>query len=207
MSQIAGKKLLCGVGLNDTNEPVFGFYEDGSRWWCPFYGCWYNMLRRVSGKYDTFRNESYKKVSATEDFLLFSKFKPWMKDQPWEGNTLDKDILGDGTLYSFETCCFIPNNVNVFLTGLHTTTERAYGVSFKPKTGNWLARVFYKGQHYNLGTYANKYKARAAYVKSKLELFEEVKVEYNLPENIANAVIEKYQKAYDEAILYSLKGE
>lgn len=203
----AGKKLLCGIGLNDTDEPVCGTDEEGNRWWCPYYSCWYNMLRRVSGKYDTFRNESYKKVTATDDFLLFSKYKPWMKDQPWQGNTLDKDILGDGTLYSFETCCFIPNDVNVFLTGLHTTTERAYGVTFKPKTGNYLARVYYKNQHYTVGTFGNKYSARAAYVKKKLEFFDEVITDHKLPDHISQAVINKYQKAYDEAILYSLKGE
>lgn len=203
----AGQKLLCGLGLNDTTDKVFEVFPDGTKWWCPIYSCWYNMLRRVSGKYDTHRNESYKKVSATDDFLLFSKFKPWMQEQAWEGNTLDKDIFGDGTLYSFETCCFIPNDVNVFLTGLHTPVERVYGVTYRPKTGNWMARVYYKNEHHTVGTFANKYSARAAYVKKKLEFFNEVIIDHKLPDHIAEAVINKYQKAYDEAILYSLKGE
>lgn len=205
MSQRAGQKLLCGIGVNDTTDPVFGVDGDGNRWWCPYYSCWYNMLRRVSGKYDTYRNESYKKVSATPDFLRFSQYKPWMKNQDWEGKTLDKDILGDGTLYSFETCCFIPNDVNVFLTGLHTPTERLYGVSYRPKTNSYIARIFYKGHNHTQGIFKNKYLARAAYVKGKLKFFEDVVKDHNLEDRIAQAVIDKYQKAYEEAILFSLK--
>lgn len=203
MAPRPGMKLLCGVGINDTTDPVYINYKDGNKWWCPYYSCWYNMLRRVSGKYKTKKNESYKETKATEDFLRFSKFKPWMMSQDWKDKTLDKDILGDGTLYSFETCCFIPNEVNVFLTGLHTPTERLYGVSYRPKTDNYVARVFYKEQHHALGTFSNKYTARASYVKKKLEFWEEVVVEHKLSEEIANAVRKKYQTAYDDAIRLS----
>jgi len=203
MAPRPGMKLLCGIGINDTTDPVYINYKDGNKWWCPYYSCWYNMLRRVSGKYDTKKNESYKETKATEDFLRFSKFKPWMVSQKWEGNSLDKDIFGDGSLYSFETCCFIPDDVNAFLTGLNTSSDRLYGVSYRAHSDVYTSAVRYKGILNHMGCFPNKYLARASYVEKKLEFWEEVVVEHKLSEEIANAVRKKYQTAYDDAICLS----
>lgn len=36
--------------------------------------------------------------------------------QDWQGKELDKDLLGDGKLYSPETCIFVSHAVNMFTT-------------------------------------------------------------------------------------------
>lgn len=96
------KKLVCGVGINDSEYPtsLFGV-EEGSRkllWRCPYYTTWHNMISRV---YSGHKNcSAYHDVVVCEEWLLFSNFKSWMETQDWEGKELDKDIFGDGKLYS-----------------------------------------------------------------------------------------------------------
>lgn len=45
-----------------------------------------------------------------------SKFKEWFDLNYIDGWELDKDILGDDSIYSPETCCFVPRIINVFIT-------------------------------------------------------------------------------------------
>ena len=97
------KKLVFGVGHNDMPH---GQASVGGK---KYYTTWTNMLKRC-----------YKEnlgAKVCDEWLTFSNFKAWMEKQDWEGKHLDKDLLGDGTLYSPETCCFLPPKINSFLVG------------------------------------------------------------------------------------------
>ncbi len=206
MSYKAGQKLLFGVAINDTDEPVMSS-KGGVRWVCPKYARWYDMLRRTVGKHVTPKNQVYSNTGVSEDWLKFSFFKSWMSSQDFVGKHLDKDILGDGSLYSAQTCCFIEPDVNAFIAGMNTPVERLYGVSLRKDLNKYRALVTYKENRFLGQLRDNKYVARMDYLEEKLKFFSQVVDEFSLEDNIANAVIEKYQKAYDEAVLYSLKGE
>lgn len=108
-----------GIGILDADyqivkyEKVEGVVKNKSV--CPYYSKWHSMLSRCYSSSSLKRNPTYKGCVVHKDWLTFSNFKSWMEKQDWVGKVLDKDILGDGTIYSEDTCTFIPSRVNNFV--------------------------------------------------------------------------------------------
>lgn len=72
------------------------------------YTTWYNMLRRCySGEYS-----SYIGCVVCSEWHNFQKFAEWFYINHIEGYQLDKDIVGDSTIYSPSTCIFVSAEVN-----------------------------------------------------------------------------------------------
>lgn len=113
-------KLVYGIGVNDADYYVLATENfNGKRkitWRCPYHLVWSNMLKRVYNPTYQLNNQTYRDVKVCEGWLTFSNFKSWMGEQDYEGKELDKDLLGDGKMYSPETCCFLPRSLNLFLT-------------------------------------------------------------------------------------------
>jgi len=112
---IKRNKLVCGVGINDVDRPVYTKDLDGKYKICPFYKVWKSMLVRC---YDeNFHHKlTYEDCYVVEAWLRLSNFENWMKNQDWEGKELDKDILKPGNKqYGPETCVFITHDLNSFL--------------------------------------------------------------------------------------------
>ncbi len=117
-------KLVYCVGTNDADYVVRQFETivvDGKQQqkrvrMCSFYRAWSGMLRRgYSAQYKE-KHPTYKDVTVCKEWHLFSNFKKWMEEQPWEGMCLDKDLLVKGNKeYSPSTCAFVPNRVNTLL--------------------------------------------------------------------------------------------
>lgn len=111
---MAKRGLVAGIGINDADYVVDKKVckSRKERWLCPYYSRWKAMiLRCYSG-----RQASYENTFVCEEWLTFSNFRKWMITQDWEGKELDKDLLGDGTLYSPTNCTFVPSQVNKFMT-------------------------------------------------------------------------------------------
>lgn len=83
------------------------------------YSRWSDMIRRVEEA--GFDNKpSYMGVGISLDFLNFQNFAKWFYDQPGHDKSdfhLDKDLLSKPGLviYSAETCCFVPAQINCTL--------------------------------------------------------------------------------------------
>lgn len=100
-----GEKYHCKINGKDSKE----------------YLAWHAMLSRC---YNEKSMRKYEKVYCCKEWLLFDNFYEWLHSQPnfniWKNETrsaLDKDILKKGNkLYSPETCCLVPNNINVLFT-------------------------------------------------------------------------------------------
>lgn len=73
------------------------------------YNAWYNMKSRVKN------NPSYKDCAIVRNGGSFLNFKTFYDNNYIENYELDKDLLGDGKLYSPETCCFVPHKINTLL--------------------------------------------------------------------------------------------
>lgn len=105
-------KKVRGIGTNDANyqTQVYGV-KNGKRvclWVCPYYKTWSALLKRVT----TYKTEP----KVCDEWLNFSNFKAWMETQDWKGKELDKDVLSSTyPIYSPETCCFLPHNLNCLL--------------------------------------------------------------------------------------------
>ena len=81
----------------------------------PLYCVWENMLTRCTNK----KNKAYYRyggrgVIMCEEWMLDPlSFVRWGIENGWEkGLQLDKDILGDGKLYSPKTCMFVTPKIN-----------------------------------------------------------------------------------------------
>ncbi len=179
-------KLLYGVGINDADY-VVGIYEElpktnGKRnqklvWMCPFYSRWSNMLRRCFSKTEKLRHPTYNDIICCEEWLTFSNFKSWMEQQDWKGKSLDKDLLVyQNKVYSPETCVFIDQRLNKFLTKSDKTRgDYPLGVSYhtKPKMINpskhpYRAQIRTIGKMVSLGLYLTPEGAHQAWQKEKI---------------------------------------
>ena len=119
-------KLVFGVGVNDLGYATRVYEwvtEDGGRrvrkpvFRCKYYAAWKSMLTRCySNKYLESR-PSYIGTSVCSEWLSATAFKKWMEQQDWQGKCLDKDsIVPKSKLYSPETCAFVLNETNTFVT-------------------------------------------------------------------------------------------
>jgi hypothetical protein len=159
---------VYGVGINDANYRVITKVRkgrgslNGSK--CPFWTKWISMLDRCySGNHS-----SYADTVVCDAWLRFSNFKAWMETQDWGGKDLDKDLFGDGTLYSPETCCFLQPKVNTFI------TSHAGGYSLSKSTGKFQARctnpfAIRKEDGRYLGLFCTKEEAHKAWQAKKHE--------------------------------------
>lgn len=112
----AKNRLVCGVGVNDSNEQVSFTDSNGKVIPCKIYQTWKNMLWRCHVDPKKTKKPTYAGCSVCNEWLRFSNFKSWAEMQPWEGKELDKDIIYQGNkVYSPETCVFIDSIVNTFV--------------------------------------------------------------------------------------------
>lgn len=161
------KKLVHGVGINDIDMPVKG---------CPYYDRWVGMLRRCYSKLWHDKNPCYIGCSVDEKWRLFSSFKNWMQTQDWKGNVLDKDLLGNGIVYSEDNCCFISQHVNKFIKQQSSFSfSKLIGVH-KSKSGRYEARVkdFRVNKLIHIGTFDDEVSAHSAWVDAKAEIIKEM---------------------------------
>lgn len=107
----------------------------------PAYSSWTNMLSRCYDK--NYRDKHlYENSSVDAEWHCFQTFADWYCDKTkiatWEGRKcLDKDILGNGNLYSKDTCSIVPpiinsiiakNRAGKFLPGVRKSSNGLYRV-------------------------------------------------------------------------------
>lgn len=158
-----------GVGINDADYMVM---DRKTGWLCPFYKKWSSMLRRCYSEKVHKLQPNYKRTFVCEDWKLFSNFRDWMNLQDWRGKELDKDLLGDGKLYSPENCCFLSKSTNIFMTDrANRTGEYPTGVHLYKKTGKYKAQISaLNGNRESLGYHDSVREAWKAWVTRKGEL-------------------------------------
>jgi len=168
------KGVAFGVGHNDANYQIVMSRDGKEVWRCPFYVKWYDMLRRCYSERELKRYPTYQSCYVCEEWLTFSNFKSWMKDQNYSDRVLDKDILKVGNKeYCPEACRFVHPKVNGFV--LDSGAAR----------GKWPLGVFYRkdcnkfyamcsnpmsGKRENLGVYATPDEAHLSWKARKHEL-------------------------------------
>lgn len=113
-------KSVCGVACMGQGDYKSSIKGEPSR----AYSKWYPMIRRCytndSG------TESYDEVEVCNEWLNFQNFAYWYyskQDNNRIDYHLDKDLLGNGKLYSPETCCLIPSKLNI---GLRYILDQPY---------------------------------------------------------------------------------
>ena len=142
--QERNRGIVCGVGIDDLGQSDLDLFTT-----------WRGMLFRC---YDNKYNKSYKNCEVCEEWKTLSSFASWYYIHHIDGWQLDKDILGDGKLYSPQTCCFVPSELNMCIVG-----RDAKGATFVK--GKWQVSF---SQKY-IGRFDTKEEAVLAYKKRKGE--------------------------------------
>ena len=184
-----------------------GNYKDENGNKSKSYSYWAHMIRRscdLNFKSDS-RNLAYADVSVCDEWLNFENFDKWFNENYYEcpfGGfmCLDKDILvKHNKVYSPETCCFVPNNINVLF--LKQKYHKDKGIPFGSKLGKnadgsikYIVRTTEYRKEKNIGTYKTKEEAFFAYKQEKERYIKEVAELYKpyIPKNVYDAMM-KYE--------------
>lgn len=189
------RKLLHGVGINDADYPLHEVMdlqpENGKRkqkliWRCPYWFVWSKMIERCYSKGYQKRQPTYMGCWVCDEWLRFSNFKRWMEQQEWQGKVLDKDILKpENKLYSPETCIFISQDLNNFLTDSGKSRGKyKIGVSLKKATSkfaSYCSNPFTKKLDH-LGYYETEEEAHQKWLEKKLDFANEWGIRLGNPE-------------------------
>ena len=187
---IGKRSLVCGVGVNDW---VGAVKVEGKP--IKEYDLWQSMLQRCFSEKCKQKYPTYKDVTCSKDWLSMTKFiedVSQMKGYGFDEWALDKDILQkDNKLYSKETCCFVPAEVNLLLTKCDNSRgEYPVGVCFHKATGKFMARLRINGKLKHLGYFTTPEEAFQVYKLAK--------------EAYIKAVAQKWKHLLDERVFQAL---
>lgn len=181
------RKLVCGVGVNDADYEV---YKVNGKV-CRYYTTWCSMLRRCYSKKHLVNRSTYKGCEVCTEWIYFMSFRSWMGSQDWESKQLDKDILGDGKLYSPQTCCFVEPWLNMlFNTSPSNRGEYPVGVSLRKDTGKFSAHISINNQKKSLGCFDTPEESHQIYLMERKVYVTEKMISYP-NERIKQAVLDK----------------
>lgn len=95
---------------------------------------WRDMLTRAYSDVELLRRPSTEDVKVCEEWHNFQNFAEWFNGNYINGWELDKDIITPGNfLYSPETCCFIPREINTRFPKRYSKSSRVYWDRTKEK--------------------------------------------------------------------------
>lgn len=178
------KRLLYNCAINDLDETI-----DNAK----FYSHWKGILNRCFNENLHKKYTTYDDCEVCSEWLLLSNFKKWFDENYIEGYQLDKDILVKGNkLYSPQTCCFVPRNINTLLTKSNSSRGKCLiGVTFNKSKGKYEAHVNINGKTRHFGGFTNEYDAFIKYKNEKEKEIVRIANEYKdrINENVYNSLI------------------
>lgn len=169
--------MVYSVGINDAaylTKPRL----DGNQISCPAYDVWSGLLERCYDKKFKERCPTYSCVTVCDEWHSFSEFRKWWLEHQVDGFDIDKDIIGDGSVYSRESCIFIPHWLNSFTINCGSARGAwPIGVSYHKRDGCFQAKCSnpITGSQGYIGYFDTPEKAHAAWRTRKLELALELK--------------------------------
>ncbi len=161
------------------------------------YITWSSMINRCYNEKYYKKYTTYIRCYTHDAWHNFQNFAKWFDENYYAVNDeemhLDKDILIKGnTIYSPETCVFVPQNINqLFLKSDKTRGEYPIGVNFRKDNGKFQARCCNNnGTREHLGFYDDPYIAFLVYKKYKENLIKQVADKYKnyIPDKLYQAM-------------------
>ena len=147
------------------NTGFIGFGQYNRKYHEDSYSVWADMLRRCYK--DNREFSSYKDTYVCDEWHSFQNFAMWYYGQQnfnkFDHNgvkfSLDKDLLGCGELYSPETCCLIPLELNNMVKYLDGSKKPA----IRNKGNLWIPRCYFQGKEVWLGSFPDEKSATFAW--------------------------------------------
>ena len=157
------RKKIYGVGV--TSKGKYKTTCSGKHG--KIYKMWRGILRRCYCEKFQQTSVSYKGCTISEEWYDFQNFASWCEDNYVEGYQIDKDILLKGNkVYSPETCCFVPHEIN----SMFTNKKRKRGaclIGVVKRKNVYEANFSVKKKAIYLGTFLTEKEAFLAYKEAK----------------------------------------
>lgn len=140
-----------------------------------YYIHWRAMLERCYSSKKQEKCPTYKGVTVCKEWHNFQNFAEWCVEYFKENQVLDKDILLKGSkIYSPETCCFVPQEINALFTKRNILRgDLPIGVRLSNNGSKYIASISKYWMKIYIGTFDTKEKAFNAY---KIEKESHIKV-------------------------------
>ena len=177
MRQTTTASILNGNVLDYDVPSVFGvgvvdeqFRKQGMLHRMKSYKVWTAMLKRCYSNTSKGFYHTYEDCKVSDKFLRFRNFDKWCKQQVGFGVEyfdLDKDILSKGgKIYSEDTCCFVPQEINRCLKGYKSKSIKT-GVQYHSRDKIYQTRGVVEGEYKHLGNFKTEEEAFLVYKKFK----------------------------------------
>jgi hypothetical protein len=187
ISEINDGKVKDDASPSVFGVGVFGNKKGGMRGYdsnhkkTKEYELWTNMLGRCYG----YRKDTcYDDCTVSDDWLYFDNFCEWINDQDIDLSAikynLDKDLLSKGEkLYSKETCCLIPNKINMAIVTKRKSSNRTLPISvgFSGKT-KFMINMTIRGEIFRIAGFNTPHDAHIKYCEVKENYIKELTEEY-----------------------------
>ena len=143
----------------------------------PEYTTWETMLQRCYDDKLHSRNPSYKDCEVCEEWLNYQNFAKWFEENYIEGFQLDKDILVKGNkIYSPETCCFVPQEINLAV--IKPIKERNLPTGVYKHVNKFVVHIKTNKKKKYIGIFSTVEEANDYYKKAKKEQLIELANKY-----------------------------
>lgn len=179
---------MCFVARKWKNQTKVSV---GSSKVIPAYQHWHHMRHRCQEPY-WLKYPTYIGTSHQPDWDDYDIFHEWVTNQKGyglDGANLDKDLLGDGTFYSEQTCCLLPRQLNAAITGGRSSKGGLYPTGVSLNGGKYMVSLAYDGKNKTLGRYNTPEEAFNVYREAKIAKIR------NLAEEFKDRINERAFKA------------
>lgn len=172
------KSLVCGVGINDYDGQV---KINGEH--LVSYKFWRHMLKRCYSESSLKKNVAYIGCSVCDEWKYYTNFKKWFDEnapKDMSGYNLDKDLIVHGNkIYSPDTCCFLPRELNnMLITQKRHRGECKIGV-YKMPNGKFIAQInSWTRDCRRIGIFNTEKEAFLAYKREKERIIKTLADEY-----------------------------
>lgn len=161
------RKLIYGVAVCDFHSPISHYGKI-----IPSYRYWHHMIKRCYSTFFHGSRPTYIDCSVVKEWLSFTFFEKWFRENYIKGYDLDKDILVPGNrVYGPDTCVFIPQELNKLLIRTTLRGKLPWGVYMNRK--RFGAQVTRENQNVKLGTYDTPLEAHKAWQLAKALIIEQ----------------------------------
>ena len=160
------KRTVYGVGYLGVGDRIASINQRHT----PTYKAWYNMMSRCYSKELHSRLPQYINCEASDEWKCFQNFAEWYEDHEFSGlgYHLDKDLLiADNKIYSAETCCFLPQEINKLITSGRMRSGSLQGAYFSEQSKSWISSITKKNKVTRLGSFKTEIEAHLTYVEAK----------------------------------------
>jgi hypothetical protein len=141
------------------------------------YNIWMAMKQRCNSKDLHVAHPSYKNCYICEEWLDFQVFAKWFDANYVEGYQLDKDLLVKGNkMYSPDTCCFIPQEINLAI--IKPCIERELPIGVYKHRKRFVVHIKENKQSKYLGLFSTVEEAANCYINNKKQQLKALACKY-----------------------------